>query len=197
MNSRSATLVTAVLVGFASLLAFPQQSSENNAKSEEITRMSRVLELRDRVAKARNSSEMATAFFALNRELDAYASFLNAVMRKHPELKEKTSQWASNTAYSMIPVTYCDPDGRWYAQPTGYIVYAQVLPTGKDADLAWLRNLGLDDEHSCGDYEGSHEEAEDGVGSCREFLSRFPNSSFAPLVRKKLDAFDADLKGSH
>ncbi len=185
-------MFTRILLGL--LLCSPLVASAQNCIGLDPLLTQRILAiLKDEtpVYRATNPAEAANAWFHLNQRAEEFAKQLSSLTRNLPPQQAKTlCADAALDASLLIPIRWCEPDGKWVAATTGYLIYSQLLPRGRLAESAWWFSRIHDPQGCGGEYDGdSRQEGAENAKLYADFLKRFPHGKYAAQARQELADF--------
>ena len=142
------------------------------------------------IATASSNQEKARGWLTLTQQAQQLAEHMRQIFPdttiQGDKISPKEAQVISERASLYgVRVGFCEPSGSWFSDNQGYVKYLELWLDGPQADEAtWMGPL--DHGAFCGDSEGDPEEARAVIEKNKQFLTKFPNSKFAPDAQKEI-----------
>jgi hypothetical protein len=176
----------------------PKITAGDVHRDPEISTGLRTMEtLRTQIDSTQNAEEKARAWLKLNRSADLLAKRMSDLQPIAND-SGRTVPTAGLTRIGEkaktlgIDVSWCEIGAGWSADPTGYVNYLELWPTGPNADEAFWKSQV--EPSGCGDFEGSVEEYQHGIELYRGFIERFPASSFVEQAKSQLKGYEEGMQ---
>jgi hypothetical protein len=165
--------------------------------AEVSTGLKEMAALHAQMESASNEQAKADAWLNLNRKADALAyrmsEIQSAVRNSGAATPSPKLQRIADKAKALgVPIGYCEIGDDWSAEPSGYANYLKLSPNGPSADEAYWKSKT--EPSGCGDFEGSVEEYQQGIATYRDFIARYPASSFVKRAKDQLSGYEAGLR---
>jgi len=152
--------------------------------------------LQTQINSAQNAQVKAEAWLNMNRKADFLVQRMNEIEPLSKDSVHTTPtagliRIAGKSKALGIPVSFCEIGQGWTANPAGYEKYLQLWPDGPNADEAFWKSKV--EASGCGDFEGSVEEYEEGIRLYRDFIERFPSSSYVQQAKSQVEIYEKGL----